>query len=170
VTALALGALIAVLVGAVFLALATTRRPRLAHVVLFLLAGVLLAGKSVPPQAALLLLPLVALSALRWRDHLLWAGAEVGYFVAVWLYIAADSAPDRGLTPALYALFVGLRAAGLAWLMVCAARAATRPEGDPVRGRQPPGAPGDDAVPDSWDDPLAGDLDRAPDALVVRVG
>lgn len=159
VTAFALGALLAVLIGAFLLALGTTRRPRLAHLALFLLAGVLLVGKAVPPQASLLLLPLMAAAGLRWRDHLLWAGAESVYFVSVWLYIAADSDPNRGMTPALYAIVLVVRLAVLGWIMVCAARAATRPELDLVRSAEP-----------GVDDPSGGDLDGAPDALVVRLG
>jgi len=160
VTVLALTLLVAVVVGALLLALATSERPRLAHVALFLLAGALLVGKTIPPQAGLLLLPLIALSALRWRDHLLWAGAELTYFAGVWLYIAADSDPNRGLPPGLYAVLIILRAAALIWIMTCAVRTARNPLLDPVRC--PPAGSGSD-------DPLGGDLEEAPDALVVRM-
>ncbi len=160
VTALALLGVVVVVLVTVLLALAAPVRPRLAHVALFAVAGVLLVSKSVPPQAALLLLPLVALAGLRWRDHLVWAGAETVYFVAVWLYIAGTQDPDRGLTAALYALVLLARSAALVRLMVCAARAMRAPEADPVRG-----APDDE---EPGEDPHAGPLAGLPDALVVR--
>ena len=80
-------------------------------------AVALLTGKAFPVQASLWLLPLVALCGLRWRDHLLWAGAEALHFVAVWLYVGGLSKPDRGLPPGWYAVFLVLRVAAVAYLV-----------------------------------------------------
>ncbi len=85
---------------------------------LALLAAGLLTAKSLPVQASLLLLPLIALSGLRWRDHLIWATTELVYFLGVWLYIAADSNPNRGLPDQFYLLMLIARLAGIAWVGV----------------------------------------------------
>jgi uncharacterized membrane protein len=160
VTLLTVVALGTLLLSTVLVGLSARHRPRLAHLALLLVAGTILVGKSVPPQAALLLLPFVAMAGLRWRHHLVWATAELSYFVGVWLYIAAQTTPDRGLTPAFYGILLLVRAAGLVYLMVLAVRAMRNPVRDPVR------------VPregDGADDPHGGELDGVPDALVVRV-
>ena len=110
VTTLAvLGWVLALAVGAV-LALTPQRRPAVAEVSLVMLAIVLVTGTTLTPQASLWLLPLVALVGLRWRDHLIWAGVEAAYFVAVWLYIAGHD--DRRPRPA---------GAGLRWCFVAGA-------------------------------------------------
>jgi len=118
VTALAiLGWVVALVVGASF-ALGLDRRPTVAEVSLVMLVIVLVTGKSVPVQAGLWLLPLIALVGLKWRDHLIWAGFEATYFVAVWLYLAGLSTPQRGLPVRLYCLLLGLRLAAMLFLLV----------------------------------------------------
>ena len=85
-------------------------------------------------QASLWLLPLVALCGLRWRDHLVWAGAEALHFVAVWIYVGGLSKPDRGLPPGWYAVFLALRLLAVAYLVWrvwhTAAQRAEAPEPD----------------------------------------
>ncbi len=136
---------------------------RVAHLALFALAGGLLVVKSIPPQAGLLLLPLIALAGLRWRDHLIWAGAEIAYFVGVWLYIAASSESSKGLPAGFYLVLILVRCAAIAWLAVQAVRVARDPVLDPVR------VPVDEAEgPTDADDPAGGPLDRRPDALLIR--
>jgi len=110
-----LGWLAALAVGA-FFALSLDRRPAVAEVSLVMLVIVVAGGKTVPVQAGLWLLPLIALVGLKWRDHLIWAGFEATYFVGVWLYIAGISKPDRGLPSEVYSLLTVLRVA--AWLFV----------------------------------------------------
>ena len=109
------------------------RRPRLAQVAFLLVAGFCALGVSFPPQAALWLLPLAALAVPRWRDQVLWWVAEAAYFGAVWLYIAGQSTTDRALPPELYAMFLLLRLAGIAWLVVCVVREARDASTDAVR-------------------------------------
>jgi hypothetical protein len=137
-----------VVVATIGLALVARSRPRLAHLALFAAAGTLIVLKSLPVQSPLLLLPLIALAGLRWRDHLLWATTELAYFVGVWLYIAGASAPNRGLPPGFYLVLLLARLAGIAWLALQAARGALDPDLDPVR------TPPDDTAGE--DDPLAG--------------
>jgi uncharacterized membrane protein len=144
-TATLLG-LVAVAVATFALAFTTRRRPRLAHVALFAAAGCLIVLKSLPVQSSLLLLPLVALAGLRWRDHLLWATTELAHFVGVWLFIAAASAPNRGLPAGFYLVLLLARLAGIGWLAAQAWRQAADPELDRVR------TPVDGA--DGEDDPL----------------
>jgi hypothetical protein len=153
--------LVTVAVLTLVFGLGSVDRPRLAHLALFAVAGTLLVGKSVPVQSTLLLLPLIALAGLRWRDHLVWAGTELAYFVAVWLYIGFASDPNKGLPPGAYVVLLLVRLAGVVWIMSQAVRAMRDPLTDPVRVPVD-GSPG-------TDDPQGGPLDGAPDALVVRL-
>jgi len=153
--------LTAVALGTLILGLSSNDRPRLAHLALFAVAGTLVVTKSLPVQAPLVLLPLIALAGLRWRDHLIWATTEAAYFVGVWLFIAFSSDPNKGLPPGFYLLLLLTRVAGIVWLMAMAVRAVRDPMLDPVRVPVD-GSPG-------VDDPLGGDLDGAADALVLRV-
>jgi hypothetical protein len=109
-------------------------------------------------QAALWLLPLLALVGVRWRDHLLWAGAEVAYFVGVWLYLAAQSVRDRGLTPGAYGTLLVVRVGALVWLVVQVWRVARR--------RWPVGEGDEEPEVDELAGPLAGAADR----VLVRLG
>ena len=149
------GWLVAILVGA-WLAWAGERRPGVAEVALVMLAIVLVTGKSFPVQASLWLVPLVALVGLRWRDHLVWSGAESLHFGAVWLYLAGSSVPDRGMPSGWYLLFLLLRLLSIGWLV-----AQTWWQ---VRDRMPM------VLSPAETDPLAGPLTDAPDELIVRVG
>lgn len=156
VTVLAVvGILLAVLAGGA-LALGSARRPRVAQVAFVVLAVVVITSKSWPVQASLWLLPLAALARPRWRDHLVWVGAEAAYFMAVWLYIAAGTNANRALPAPWYSVFLIARVLGVGWLIWCVVRDVRDPVRDVVRA-------------DGTDDPLGGPLDLAPDALVVQV-
>lgn len=104
VAALALGA---------WLSRTTRYPPSVVRVAAPMLLVVVLTAKAVPVQSGLWLLPVLALSAVRWRDHLIWAGVEVLHFVMVWLHIGYGSDPGRGLPPETYAFVVLVRMA--AW-------------------------------------------------------
>jgi hypothetical protein len=180
-TALAiLGWLAALAVGG-FFALSLDRRPTVAEISLVMLVIVIVTGKSVPVQAGLWLLPLIALVGMQWRDHLIWAGFEAVYFVSVWLYIAGLSRADRGLPPRAYALLLGLRLAAMLFLLAQVWRLArsrwpareTRPEDAVEAGED--AELGDDPLRDEVDqeeevDPLAGPMAGAPDRVLVHVG
>lgn len=160
-TTASLLAMLAVFVVALTLGMVSEHRPRLAVLALFVVASCLVVSKSVPVQASLILLPLIAWAGLRWRDHLFWAVTELTYFVGTWLYIAGSSKPDRGLPAGFYLILLLLRLAAIAWLAVQALRAGLHAERDPVRAPED-GSPG-------RDDPQGGPVDEAPDALVVRL-
>ncbi|GAB7190705.1 glycosyltransferase 87 family protein [Kineococcus sp. NUM-3379] len=160
VTALSLVSGALVVAGVALLVLWAPRRPRVPQVALLLVAGLLLTGKALPVQASLWLLPLAALAVPRWREHAVWVATEAVYFVGVWLFLAGQSVPDRGLPSELYLLVLLLRLAGIGWLVVVVVRDVSAPERDVVRS-------GDGAG--GVDDPAGGDLDGAPDALVVRI-
>lgn len=83
---------------------------------------VALSAQSVPVQTGLWLLPFAALSALSWRDHLIWAAAEIIHFEAVWLRIADASDPGRGIDGVGYGVFVIIRYLGWGWLLWQVAR------------------------------------------------
>ena len=91
---------------------------RVAPASLAALAITLVTAKSLPAQASLLLLPLIALSGLRWRDHLIWAATEAVYFVGIWLYIAAETTANRGLPSQFYLIMLLARLAGIVWVGV----------------------------------------------------
>ena len=186
VTALAVvGLLAAVLAGALF-ALGANRRPSVAEVSLVLVGVALVTGKSFPVQASLWLLPLVALCAVRWRDHLLWAGAEAMHYAMVWLYIGGMSKSDRGLPAPWYAVFLVLRVAAVLYLVwrvwhTAAQRPGEEPPpaeglgegGEPsqVEERAPEGPSEAEVRSEELDqDELAGAFTGAPDHLIVRVG
>lgn len=155
VTAVAVvGWVLAVLLGAA-LALSSVRRPTVAEVSLVMVGIVLVTGKSFTVQSALWLVPLVALAAVPWRDHLIWATGEAVNFIAVWLVIAATTVPDRGLPGSWYAAFSMLRALAVLWLVVSVWLRA--------RDRLAPVADRDG----EWDD-LAGPMAGADDAVLVR--
>ncbi|GLY26902.1 hypothetical protein [Kineosporia sp. NBRC 101731] len=89
---------------------------RVAPASLAALAFLLVISKSLPAQASLLLLPLMALTGLRWRDHLIWAATEAVYFVGIWLYIAAETTSNRGLPAQFYLIMLLARLAGITWV------------------------------------------------------
>jgi uncharacterized membrane protein len=159
---LSAGFVVLVVVAVTAVTLGARRRPRLPAVVLLLLIGVLGGSLAVPPQAALWLVPFAALAVPRWRDHLAWSAAEVAYATGTWLYLYGQSVPERGLPAWAYATLLVLRLAAMAWLAWQALSAVRLPWLDPVRS--PADAPGL-----GRDDPAAGPLEGAPDALVVRV-
>ncbi len=185
-TLLALVGLAVAVAAGVAVALGTIRRPTLAEVSLVLVAVALLTGKAFPVQSSLWLVPLVALCGVRWRDHLVWAGAEALHFVAVWLYVGDLSKPDRGLPPGWYAVFLVLRLAGVGYLVWRIWRAAAGRVEAPDHALEEPAVgdpaaypwaeqvgplhPGPDPDSDAVVDELAGDFTDAPDQLLVRFG
>ncbi|UER53229.1 DUF2029 domain-containing protein [Kineosporiaceae bacterium SCSIO 59966] len=158
---LALSAVIAVVVGVLAWALTLAHRPRLPALVVVLVAGVLVVSPAVPVQTSLWLLPFAALAVPVWRDHLLWGAAELAYATGTWLYLYGLQEPDRGLPPWAYGTLLVLRLAAIGWLAARAVALSRSPERDPVRA--PADAPGL-----GRDDPAAGPLEGATDAVVVR--
>ena len=55
----------------------TTLALAIAGVALLVVAVVVITSKNLPVQSSLWLVPLVALAGVPWRDHLVWAAAEV---------------------------------------------------------------------------------------------
>lgn len=135
VTALAgVGLLVVVLLAAAAAARTAGADPvrRLAAVALVLVAGGLAVSPSVPVQATLVVLPLAAVAAPRWRDHLPWALTECAYGTATWLYLYATSSSDgRGMSPGGYAVLLVLRLAALGYLAVQGVRTTTRSAAPP---------------------------------------
>ena len=125
--------------AAVLVVVLVRRRPRpvAAAGVVVGLAVVLLTSPSLPPQAALWLLPFLALLGLGWRDHLVWAAAEAVYAVALLAYLAAAADPGRGLPAGWYGIALSLRLLAVGWVAGRAWLAA----GDrgPGRDGEPPG-------------------------------
>jgi hypothetical protein len=138
---------------------------------------VLVTGKSVPVQAGLWLVPLVALIGMQWRDHLIWAAFESTYFVAVWLYIAGLSKPDRGLPKGLYALLLMLRLAAMLFVVTQVWRVARSRA--PAAEADENGEVGQDGEAEEQGreaeeqgdevDPLAGPMAGAPDRVLVHL-
>ncbi|AKT50880.1 glycosyltransferase family 87 protein [Arsenicicoccus sp. oral taxon 190] len=158
-TLLSVAGWVVTIVLAAFFTLGAARRPSIAEVLLLLLVGVGLTARSLPLQWSLWLVPLLALTGLRWREHLTWAGVEVAYFVGVWLHIAARTNPDRGLPAGWFAVLAVARLAAWAWL----AWSVTRRARDEVPDREAATA----GRPER--DPLAGVAAGAPDRVLLKV-
>ena len=112
-----LGWVVALLVG-VYLVTRPDVPTRLAPLAFTMLVIVMITGKSMSVQSCLWVLPFVALTALRWREHLVWAGVEVIYFAMTWMYVALSSNPGKALPAAGYAIFCAVRLIayiGIAW-------------------------------------------------------
>ena len=145
-------ALAGLAVAAALAVVVSRRRPRppLADVALVGLVVALVTAPALPPGSALWLVPFVALAGVPWRDHLLWAGAEVVHLVAFFAWTAAATDPAHGLPAGWYALALGLRlvAVGrLGWVVWSRATWG-------VLVRRPPA---------DWDEPAApGTLGRLP--------
>ncbi len=148
--------LVVVATATALFAWGTGRRPRLPVVVLVLLVGSLLVLPSIPVQAAVWVLPFAALAVPRWRDLLAWGVVEAVYATCTWFYLYGLSVPERGLPAWLYVLITLARVGMLVYLVGRAVQLSRRPELDPVRAHDL-----------ETDDPAAGEMEDAPDALVV---
>ncbi len=105
-----IGALGALAAGALGVVLARrTPRPPVADVALLVLVALSLTATTLPVGATLWLVPFVALTGIRWRDHLLWAGAEWVHAVAWFTYVAGLTDPAKGLPAGWYATALVLR-------------------------------------------------------------
>ena len=130
---LSLSATLAVVLAVGWWVLRAPRVPRLPVIVLVLLVGMFLVGKTVPVQAAVALLPWAALAVPRYRPHLWWWAAEAAYVVAVWQHLVGQTTENRALPAGYYCVFLVLRLGALAWLAWLGIRTVTRPETDLVR-------------------------------------
>ena len=126
VTVLAIVTLALLTALVIWLVMSGRHQVGLAHLALIAVAGTLIAGKAIPPQASVILLPLIALVGLAWRDHLIWVTAEVVYFVSVWLYLGGG---NRGMPAWLYLTVLLTRVVALGWLIARAVKAARLPDG-----------------------------------------
>lgn len=101
---------------------------------------VMLTAKSVSVQTGLWVLPFLALSTLPWRDHLLWAAAEIVHFEAVWLHIGFTADPGRGLPGDAYSVAIAART--ILWSWVLLRVWALRPlSAHPSKGQDPAARP-----------------------------
>jgi uncharacterized membrane protein len=98
------------------------RTPTLAELGLLIVTGFLLVNKVYSPQYVLWLLPLAVLARPRWRDQLLWQGAELFYFAAVWWYLGTFLNSGQGNTHPLYDLAILVRVAGELFLVALVVR------------------------------------------------
>lgn len=114
----ALIAALGVVLAGVLMVLAARRRPgpTVGAVALLGLGVALLTAASFQPWAALWLVPFVALAGIRWRDHLLWAGAEAVHAVALFGYLTFRTDPGHGLPPGWYAVALSLRLLAVGWI------------------------------------------------------
>lgn len=118
--------------GVLIIGLRAPATPRFAQLGFLLVAGFLLVNKVYSPQYVLWLLPLAVLARPRWRDQLIWQGAELAYFCAVWWYLADKLQAGDGTSP-FYWISIAVRMAGQIYLVVMVVRDMYRPWADPVR-------------------------------------
>jgi len=150
-------ALMLLLCGAIAaLALYARRRPRFGQLAFLLVAALLFSNKVYSPQYVLWLLPLAVLARPRWRDLLIWQGAEVLYFLGIWMRLAyVSGTKHHGLTPDAYHLAIGVHLLGIAYLAAMVVRDILRPQHDVLRQ-------------DGEDDPAGGVLDGAEDVFTLH--
>lgn len=146
-------------IGVGVLTLAAPRRPRIAQVVFLTTAVFLLSNKVWSPQYVVWLVPLVVLARPRLGGYLVWQGAEVGYFYAIWAYlitVVAGISTAGAIGSGLY--FTAVLARFGAVLLLCGLVGwdCLRPDHDVARSA-------------GLDDPAGGVLAGAPDQWVLRV-
>jgi uncharacterized membrane protein len=109
-------------------------QPRVGQVLFLVVAAFLLTNKVYSPQYVVWLIPLAVLARPRWRDLLIWQGAEVVYFVSIWLYLAGlDSEEAKGLSQEAYAVAILIHVFATLWLCGMVVRDVIQPRHDPVR-------------------------------------
>jgi uncharacterized membrane protein len=98
------------------------RTPTLAELGLLIVTGFLLVNKVYSPQYVLWLLPFAVLARPRWRDQLIWQGAELVYFASVWWYLGGFLTAGDGTSHPFYSLAVLVRVAGELYLVALVLR------------------------------------------------
>ena len=98
------------------------RTPTLAELGLLVVTGFLIVNKVYSPQYVLWLLPLAVLARPRWRDQLVWQGAELVYFASVWWYLGTFLTSGSGTGHPFYDLAVLVRVAGQLFLVALVVR------------------------------------------------
>ena len=98
------------------------RTPTFAELGLLIVTGFLLVNKVYSPQYVLWLLPLAVIARPRWRDQLVWQGAELVYFASVWWYLGTFLNPGGGNAHPFYSLAVLVRVAGELFLVALVVR------------------------------------------------
>jgi hypothetical protein len=107
--------------------------PPRAGQVAFLCVGVMVTLNMVySPQYVLWLLPLIVWARPVLRDLVVWAGAELFYFGAVWLYLGDLPLPEGAGPPKLYVVAILARVAATWWVMARVVRDVRRPADDPL--------------------------------------
>ncbi|MFI6324847.1 glycosyltransferase family 87 protein [Nonomuraea sp. NPDC050556] len=158
VSLLGMISLAVLLLGVALVTLAAPQRPRLAQICFLALAAFMMTNKVWSPQFVLWLVPFAVLARPNWKPLALWQAAEVWYFMAIWLYLLAQSPvdrPDLGIGDDTYFTAVWGRIITIAIMMAFVVRDILRPEHDVVRQG-------------GIDDQIGGVFDEAPDRFTLR--
>ena len=139
-----------VVASVALVAVAASRRPRVAQVAFLLVAGFVLVNKVDSPQYCLWVLPLAVLALPRWGPLLVWQLTEVVLTIANFLVLVNQENPSNGLPMWPYLTSMFIRDAALLWVMGLVVRDMVRPGFDVVRRN-------------GVDDPAGGVLDGAAD-------
>ena len=154
----ATGLFILCAIGIAVLALSAKHRPRFAQLCFLIVAAFLVTNKVYSPQYVVWLIPLAVLARPRWRDFLIWQGAELVYYAAIWLYLASLN-NGKGIPEGWYCVAIVLQIAATVWFAGMVIRDIRKPQCDPVRS---------DPFPDDDDDPGGGIFDNAADWAKLR--
>lgn len=100
--------LVACLGGVLAAGLLAHREPTFAELGLLCVVAVVVVAKAYAPQDVLWLLPLAVLARPRWRDQLLWQGAEVLFFCATAWNLAGLMSSGDG-PAAMYDITIAIR-------------------------------------------------------------
>ncbi len=137
--------LLVALIGTIAWLYARRLKPRVGTLVAIFVFIACLQGAAFSPQTALWLLFALVLARPLRMEYALFTIVQVGYWFAIWGYLAGHLTAAKNGPPNLYFVAVGLRVAVDLWLIVLFYRDILRPTQDPLR------------TPD-WSDPLGGVL------------
>jgi Gpi18-like mannosyltransferase len=123
--------------GIALITLTAPVTPRVGQIAYLCVAVMVAFNLVYSPQYVLWTLPLIIWARPHWPDLLVYTVSELGYFLAVWLYLAGDLFPADGGPPRLYVVAVFLRVGVTGWLMARVIRDILVVQADPLRAERP---------------------------------
>jgi Gpi18-like mannosyltransferase len=133
----ALVLMVACYAGIALLVLAAPVTPRVGQIAYLCVAVMVAFNLVYSPQYVLWTLPLLIWARPHWPDLLVFTVAELGYFLAVWLYLAGDFYSTAGGPPRLYVTAIFVRVGATAWLMARVVRDIWVAQADPLADERP---------------------------------
>ena len=118
------------------LGLFAPEEPRVAQLLLLIVAAFMVFNKVYSPQFMIWLVPLIALARPRWRDALIWQAFQVLHFWAIWMYFLGqqpEAVPQHTVGEGVFILAVIAQFAATGYLMLQVVLDVWRPGRDVLR-------------------------------------